>query len=179
MVRLNLGCGEKVRADFVNIDCRKLPGVDVVLDLERENLPYDNGSVDEIFLEDFLEHLSGTRQRPFLMEIRRVLKLGGKVFIKLPDLERIAKRYCGLTPGTSPQHKGDAEIMAATLYGGQDYESNFHKWGYDWHSLKTILESMDFRVIDCNSDGESNLLCWAEKWSSTDKEQFPRKEELK
>lgn len=173
-MKLNLGCGEKILAGFVNIDCRKLPRVDVVLDLEKENLPYEDGSVDEVSLEDFLEHLSEARQRPFLVEVHRVLKPGGKVFIKLPDLERIAKRYCGLTHGTSPQHEGDAEIMAATLYGGQNYDHNFHKWGYDWHSLKRILEETNFRVIDCNSDGESNLLCWAEKWSAETKREESR-----
>lgn len=174
MVRLNLGCGEKILAGFVNIDCRNLPGVHVVLDLEKEDLPYEDGSADEILLEDFLEHLSGARQRPFLVEVYRVLKPGGRVFIKLPDLGRIAERYCGVTYGVSSEHKGNAEIMAATLYGGQDYESNFHKWGYDWRSLKTILESMDFRVIDCNSDGESNLLCWVEKWSAETKNTNPK-----
>ncbi len=162
-VKLNIGCGGKIMSGFVNIDCRKLPGVDKTIDLEKENLPYEDNSVIEIWLQDFLEHLSKFRQRSFLEEIYRILSLKGKVFIQLPDLEVIAKRYCGLINNPPMQHSIDAEAMASLLYGGQDYETNFHKWGYDQSSLRKILEEIGFRVLDCHSDGGSNLLCWAEK----------------
>ena len=56
-LKLNLGCGEKIYKDFLNIDKLKLPGVDLVLNLEKTPLPFKTNSVSEIVCEHSLEHV--------------------------------------------------------------------------------------------------------------------------
>jgi len=46
-LRVNLGCGHIALPDYINVDMRDLPGVDVIA--EVDDLPFDKGSVDEVF----------------------------------------------------------------------------------------------------------------------------------
>ena len=55
-LRLNLGCGHLALADYVNVDMRELPGVDVVAAID--DLPFDDGSVREIHSAHVLEHFA-------------------------------------------------------------------------------------------------------------------------
>lgn len=167
MLKLNLGSGGQLKPTdegWVNIDARELPGVQQVIDLEVNDLPYQPSSVDHIQMQDFLEHLGKHRQRPFLEDVYNVLKPLGTVFIQIPHLGVLAKRYCDvLEKPTELQHPIDGNQLAAALYGGQDYEYNTHKWGYDEASLIEMLESIGFAMRHVNSDGGQNLLCTAIK----------------
>lgn len=51
---LNLGCGEKPREGYINVDREELPRVDVVADIR--NMPFEEGSLKEIFSEHLVEH---------------------------------------------------------------------------------------------------------------------------
>ncbi len=81
MDRLNLGCGTDIRPGFVNLDSADLPGVDVVHDLDRLPLPFDDASFDEVVCQDVLEHVD---YPPLLGEIHRLLRPGGRVRIRSP-----------------------------------------------------------------------------------------------
>jgi len=166
-IKLNCGAGGVILSKedgWINIDIRQLDGIDLVLDLENNDFPYEDNSVDEIRLQDFLEHLSKDRQLPFLNEVHRVMKLNGKLFIQLPDLETLSKRYCNVLENpTKLQHPLDAYQLSSALYGGQEYEGNFHKWGYDQYTLSLILEEAGFSIREIGSDGGQNLLCHAQK----------------
>ena len=165
-MKLNLGCGGDIRKDegWVNMDCRKLDGVDYVIDLENDNLPYPAGSISHIEIKDFLEHISKFRRVSLLNNIYDVLKPWGTIFVQVPHMKVLAERYLDVMKNPSPlQHPLDAETFAACLYGGQDYPGNFHKWGYDEESLCKILNQAGFQVTDIGSDGGSNMLCRALK----------------
>lgn len=76
-VNLNLGCGEVYLSGWINIDNRN---DDVKLDLRHDlsrGLPFDDNSVDFIFNEHFLEHLTPEQGVTLLKECYRVLKVGG------------------------------------------------------------------------------------------------------
>lgn len=75
-IKLNLGCGTKPMAGYINIDMRDLPGVDLIHDVST-GLEFQDNSVDEIRAYDFLEHVSHYRVRFLIEEIWRVLKPGG------------------------------------------------------------------------------------------------------
>ena len=55
-VRLWLGCNQRPRAGWINVDIENYPGVDVVADLEKR-WPWEDGSVDEIGCADLPEHI--------------------------------------------------------------------------------------------------------------------------
>lgn len=76
-IRLNLGCGYQRMDGYVNIDCRELPGVDLVHNVAN-NLPFADGSVEEVYCRDFLEHIPIGRTIYVISEIWRVLISEGK-----------------------------------------------------------------------------------------------------
>jgi len=79
--RLNLGCGTDVRSGWVNLDVARLPGVDVVHDLEELPLPLEDDRFNEILAKDVLEHLDYV---PVLRELHRVLAPGGRLHVGSP-----------------------------------------------------------------------------------------------
>lgn len=76
-IRIDIGCGSAKREGFIGLDSVAAPGVDCVLDLTKEPLPFDDDSVDYVFSSHFLEHV----KVPFrlLGEISRVCKDGAKI----------------------------------------------------------------------------------------------------
>ena len=85
MIKLNLGCGNDVWEGWENYD--KYPCDDRVnfIDLEKLPLPWDDSSIDEINLGQILEHL-WVNPYSFMMEIHRILVIGGYVSVELPFL---------------------------------------------------------------------------------------------
>ena len=88
---LNVGCGKKVKLHgFINIDLE--PGADIQCDVTK-GLPYASSTVDGIYSEHSIEHLTQSDIISFLRECRRVLKPGGRVRIATPDLDEIVRQY--------------------------------------------------------------------------------------
>jgi len=80
--KLNIGCGRKVMEGYVNIDKVPLEGVDVVWDLEKTPLPFEDNSVDEILCEHILEHIQNFM--PLLEEFHRICKPNASIIVSAP-----------------------------------------------------------------------------------------------
>lgn len=86
IIRLNLGssdCQPPNDLGWLNVDCRKMPGVDIVMDLNTLPYPWADCSVDEIHASHVLEHLNNPMA--VVIELRRVLKPGGRLTIIVPN----------------------------------------------------------------------------------------------
>jgi len=86
-MKLNLGCGPKRMADWVNVDKSAALQPDAVVDLEKFPWPWPDSSADEILLSHVLEHL-GQSPDTFInvmRELWRVCKPGAKVRVNVPD----------------------------------------------------------------------------------------------
>ncbi|MBI4448904.1 class I SAM-dependent methyltransferase [Candidatus Woesearchaeota archaeon] len=81
-MKLNLGCGRDIRAGYVNLDSRKLKGVDVVHDLEKVPYPFKDGSFDEIVASHVLEHMADLAK--VMQELCRISKKGGRIHAIVP-----------------------------------------------------------------------------------------------
>jgi len=89
-MKLDIGCGNHKDPGWVGMDIQRLPGVDVIHDLNVHPWPIEANSVDQAKAWHIVEHIppvcvteTGTR-RPFLEfmdECWRVLKPGGEAFI--------------------------------------------------------------------------------------------------
>lgn len=82
---LNLGCGRRPVEGFINIDCMKLEGVDVVADLDDCNntpLPFDENSVDGFYASHLIEHLKNPLA--FMEELYRIAKPNAEAIFNLP-----------------------------------------------------------------------------------------------
>jgi predicted SAM-dependent methyltransferase len=94
MRKVHLGCGSNYIDGWINIDIDS-PLADIAADL-RHPLPFEDASVDLVFNEHFLEHLSREQGLAFLRECRRILKPGGMLRISTPDLRWLCAQYvCG------------------------------------------------------------------------------------
>src|SRR5262249_43425910 len=78
---LDLGCGTVKQSDFLGVDRYALPGVNVVVDLNR-GLPFRDESVDLVYASHSLEHLDDLLV--VMKEIYRVCKPGAQVCIIAP-----------------------------------------------------------------------------------------------
>ena len=78
--RLNVGAGASYLPGFTNVDIA--PHAEVTLDLSRDRLPFEDGSVDLIFSYHTLEHVDDYLHA--LGEIHRVLRHGGVFLLGVP-----------------------------------------------------------------------------------------------
>jgi SAM-dependent methyltransferase len=76
-IRIDIGCGRAKREGFIGLDSIAGPGVDHVLDLTKDRLPFEDATVDHVFSSHFLEHI----RAPYglLSEIARVCKDGATI----------------------------------------------------------------------------------------------------
>ena len=85
MQRLHLGCGSDIRAGWINLDSCKLPGIDVIADLDdcrRTPLTFPADSIDEFLCSHVLEHLRDTLG--LMQELHRIAKPGAIATFRVP-----------------------------------------------------------------------------------------------
>ena len=82
MVKLNLGCGQDIKAGCINIDVQKGPGVNKVLDLNKIPYPFEENTVEEIHALSVLEHLDDAYA--LLHEWHRMAKPQARIILSVP-----------------------------------------------------------------------------------------------
>lgn len=153
MKTLNVGCGERVYKEYppgykcVNFDGRALSVVDVVGDVR--SLPFEDEEFDFILASDILEHFPKSETLSLLSEWGRVLKNGGTIEFRVPDLETICKEHL--------RHK-NAEHTSWLIMGAQNYETNYHYICFDREWLKRLVESAGFRETFYQVDGTNFIM---------------------
>lgn len=80
--KLHLGCGTDIKKGYVNVDIERLPGVDVVHDLNKFPYPFKDNSFDLIEMHHVMEHLDNPLR--VIEELWRIAKKGGRVVIAVP-----------------------------------------------------------------------------------------------
>jgi len=133
-MKLHIGCGEKYLPGYKHLDARPYPHVDYVGkadDLSR----FANGTITEIYACHILEHFPRHAILNVLKEWNRVLIPNGTLRIAVPDFEAIVKEY---------QANKDLDKVLGLLYGGQNYEYNYHYQAYDFERIKRLLTEAGF-----------------------------------
>lgn len=83
-MKIYLGAGSHRLEGFTHIDIVPLPGIDYVCDITK-GLPFEDNSIDEVYSQDFLEHIPQDKAVFVINEICRVLKPGGRMEHKVPN----------------------------------------------------------------------------------------------
>lgn len=85
-IKLDIGCGANKQPGFVGIDNRKLPGVDIVQDVEKFPWPLPDGCANLAVASHLVEHIDphGGVFLRFMDEVWRILKYGGQFMIATP-----------------------------------------------------------------------------------------------
>jgi len=137
-LKLNLGCGKDIREGYVNIDLHSDPVHESkVLKMDVTNLSeFKTDSVDEILALDIIEHHPGIKIEKIIQEWIRVLKPGGKILIRTPDIEVVCEIYFK----QAKEGKINWKRLSDIIYGSQITQYQFHciMFSFDW--LKQLLE---------------------------------------
>jgi hypothetical protein len=150
-LRLNLGCGHIPLPGYVNVDQRALPNVDIVA--EAGDLPIETGTAQEIFSAHLLEHFPQEELRRRLLPYwHSLLEPGGTFHAVVPDGEAM---FAGLAVGTYP-----FEDFREVLFGGQDYEGDFHYNLFTPKSLSSLLAETGFADVRVVERGRRNGKCF-------------------
>ena len=91
ITNLNLGCRTTSLPGFINVDSRKGANVDYVCDFLQ--LPFDDSSVNTIYMCHSLEHIHLHSALPFLCLCRRVLIDVRIPYISVPAFSVLASLY--------------------------------------------------------------------------------------
>lgn len=128
MKKLNLGCGNDIKAGWTNLDIAALEGVDVVHDLSVLPLPFKSNTFSEVLCQDILEHL---HYIDLLKEIHRVMQPGAKLHIRVPH-------FTSRNNHIDPTHISTFSILTFNFFVKESlHDRNYY---FDFHFSK--IESL-------------------------------------
>jgi predicted SAM-dependent methyltransferase len=150
-IRLNLGCGHIPIEGYLNVDRRALPGVNIVA--EVDDLPFEEGEVDEIFSAHLLEHFPQEQlRRELLPYFFKLIKKGGKFHAIVPDGQAMT-----IQAAKDPDY---FENFRLVTYGAQDYDGDFHFNMFSPETLTALLQEAGFEKIQIIERGRRNDICY-------------------
>ena len=143
---LDIGCGSRpVKIDGYSVktcDIRGEVHPDIISGFEK--IPVPSESYDLVFASHVLEHVKRAEVHNVLKEWRRILKVGGKLQLIVPDLEVAAIELlsCKTTQETFD-----------ILWGAQDHIFNCHYSGYTWQLLEAMIKNFgyDINLVKCEN----------------------------
>lgn len=143
-VMLNVGCGTDYKKGWINIDNNSdnnIEKLDLNWDL-RNPLPFPDNSVDYIFNEHFMEHLTVEEGIQANRDFLRVLKKGGVLRIAMPDLEKTVEEYTNKNWRKQTVIKNQSLDFVKTRAELMNMAFRWwgHQWLYDWEELRRRLE---------------------------------------
>lgn len=138
---VELGGGDAVHAYHPNIDIREMPGVDIVLNIGTELLPFHDNHADRVKMMHSLNHLSYMEGRHVLKESFRILKPNGLIFIMVTDLDYLANKVVF-------NHLDEETLVSVYGTRGNTYDADYHKWGYNFVTLARMLREVGFSNIE-------------------------------
>ncbi len=135
-MKLHLGCGTKKLEGWINVDSIENFQPDLLQDITQP-LPYEDLTVEEILAEDLLEHFDKYLRYVVFYEWARVLKIGGKITVQVPDFKKILFKYFKFGYDNFVDF-----IFGENMWESKTYLGHFgnHKWGYSEKTLQEFVQ---------------------------------------
>ena len=154
LLKLDIGCGLNLKKpvdEWVHLDIAEGPHIEINCDFG--DIPLEDGSVDEIWIGDVIEHIPVWRQVEVLKEWCRILKLGGVLNGTTPNLEGVLYQY--------REGKITFEWLLQNLYGDRRGFPNQHYILFTEETLATLLQGNGFSTVDFSgSPGPKEHYWW-------------------
>ncbi len=139
-IKLNLGCGGQrfpQSEGWINVDPYEA-GADAQFNLWE--IPYGDGTVDEIHSEHSLEHVPKHLAERALKEWARALKPNGKLTVKVPDIEECMKNF--LSADEDKRYGWWIwTIFGRQVTNGIEDRGQFHQTGFTRERLTALLNA--------------------------------------
>lgn len=148
-LRLNLGSGIFKLAGYINVDEDATVQPDYCLHVPP--LPWEDGTVAEIYMGHVLEHYDYADGQALLHECRRVLQPGGRLTVVVPDTRAIMGRWLGAS-SYQVQNASGRVWRVADLDDVCDFwlfstmQASRHQWAYAEETLVRAVERAGLRV---------------------------------
>jgi predicted SAM-dependent methyltransferase len=148
-VKLNIGCGAMRLPGWVNTDVTWRPSM--YLDITRP-WPIADDSVDAIYADNVIEHLTLVAARVVFREAHRVLKVGAVFRLATPDVERVARAYLEngelARAGIARNREKGRDLrypveLLRTVFAEEGHHLGFC---YDFESISTEMSEAGFTV---------------------------------
>lgn len=137
-IRVHVGAGEINLQGWINIDARDKEHIHICTD--RIDLGcFTDGTLGEIYACHVLEHFSNKEICNLLSIFHRKLKVGGILRVSVPDFDRLLEIY--------HDRSKDLSAIILALFGGQEYEFNYHKTAFNEELLRQVLSNSCFTDI--------------------------------
>lgn len=147
-LKVNLGCGNLTKEDYINIDMRQLEGVDIVADVR--DIPLDN--INELYLAHVIEHFPEIEMENYILPYwYSLLSVGGKIRVICPNWESMIKGHV--------EGRISFDILKEITFGSQEYEGNQHYNMFSPRTLKDLMKRIGFRDIKVIAESRQNGLC--------------------
>ena len=143
-LKINVGCGEDIRAGFINADIQNLSGIDLSIDCRNLNI-FDDESIDFIVAQRLLEYIPRRDMLSTLKEWYRILKPNGCVEIRVTDISFLTKSLY-LNSISSEMGLSD-EMVISLIYGQQLSEYDVKYNGFTSSFLQGVLTGCGFTII--------------------------------
>jgi hypothetical protein len=148
--RINLGCGHIPKEDYINVDMRDLPSVDIVA--EVGNLPFDHQSLSEIYSAHLLEHFpEQDLSRRLLPYWFTLLKSGATFRAVIPDWVNMMKNWS--------EGNFDFNKLKEVTFGGQEYTGDFHFSMFSQEGIIKLLTDTGFINVEVIANSRVNGNC--------------------
>lgn len=150
-LHLNVGCGHLIKEDFINIDNRELPNIDIVAD--AGSLEFEKNSISTIYASHLIEHFTLYELTDSILpHWFSLLKEDGKLIVLAPDAQAMINAYY---MGEIPY-----DDFREVMYGSQEYDGDFHFNMLTSESTIELLKQVGFSKVDLIAEGRRNGLCF-------------------
>jgi hypothetical protein len=163
-LRINLGAGHIPLPNYLNVDGRELPGIDITSDVRK--LPFSPGELSEIYSAHLLEHFPAEELRRTLLPYWvSLLEQGGTFVAVVPDVATMVnERAAGRMP---------FDDFIEVMYGGQEYEGDYHFTGFSPESLESLLVEAGLTDVKVRVSARRNGACYEMEMAATRRNESP------
>lgn len=157
MNKLNLGCGKDIKEGYINLDCVKLPGVDMIHDINKFPWPLKDNTFDEVYCSHVLEHFEDFIK--VMKEIKRVCKKDARIVIRVPHFS------CGVSY-RDPTHKRLFSYCTFDYFTENCFYKDMPQFDIIDRKLNFTRENFTFLnyffnpIINLNPIIYERLFCW-------------------
>lgn len=138
MLRINVGCGDIILPDYINVDLFITDPR--VIKADVKDLPFKDNIADEVFSSHVIEHFTFIEAFSVLKEWRRVLKIGGRLVLEAPDFEGLCRRWLAYSEQDRPK-------LYMHTFGDPWRPGRMHMFNYTSAQMEKILQQTGFDRI--------------------------------